>query len=119
MQLFIKACIVALGILFWSTVIYAEKADEPNNPPQKILEDINQAIRLEPDKAELYRYRGVAHKKLGQYNHALIDFSRAIQLSPNDAASYKYRGETYSKLGQFVRAIRDFNRALDLGLANA
>ena len=119
MQLFIKACIVGLGFLFCSTVIYADKADEPYNSPQKTLEDINQAIRLDPDNAKLYRHRGIALKKLGQFNQALVDFSRAIQLNPNDAGSYNERGKTYSKLGQFVRAVKDYDRALGLDPDNA
>jgi Flp pilus assembly protein TadD len=114
MQLFIKTCIFTLGFLLSSTVIFAEKADEQNNSSRQTLEDYSQAIRLDPDNAELYRNRGVAYKKLGQFYYALRDFSWAIQLDPNDAVSYNNRGHTYSKLGQFVHAIEDYDRALRL-----
>src|SRR5210317_1443090 len=98
MQLFIKTCIFTLGFLLSSTVIFAERADEHNKSSPQTLEDYNQAIRLDPDNAELYRNRGVGYKKLGQFNHALIDFSRAIQLDPDDPGNYSNRGNTYSQL---------------------
>ena len=104
MQLFIKTCIFALGFLLYSTVVDAEKADEQNNSPPQTLEDYNQAIRLDPDSAELYRNRGIIYKKQREFNHALRDFSRAIQLDPDDTGNYRNRGNTCSKLGQFVRA---------------
>ncbi len=94
MQLFIKTCIFTLGFLLSSTVIYAERADEQNKSSPQTLENFNQAIRLDPDNAELYRNRGVAYKKLGQFYYALRDFSRAIKLDPDDADSYNHRGNT-------------------------
>jgi len=119
MQLLIKALIVVLGFLICSGVIYAQQSDGSNNSPQKTLEDINQAIRSEPDNADLYRRRGIALKKMGQFNQALVDFSRSIELNPDDAGSYSERGKAYSKLGRFDAAIKDYDRALDLDPQNA
>ena len=109
-----KTCIFTLGFILSSTVIFAEKADEQNKSSRQTLEEYNQSIRLDPDNAELYRNRGVAYKKLGQFYYALRDFSRAVQLDPNDAGSYSNRGNTYSKLGQFSLAIEDYNQAIHL-----
>jgi tetratricopeptide (TPR) repeat protein len=92
MQLLSKTCIFALGLLLCATVAFAETAGKQHGSPIQTLEDYDRAILGDPDNAELYKKRGTAYKKLGQYNNAPGDFSRAIQLNANDAGCYYDRG---------------------------
>src|SRR5262249_50323939 len=52
------------------------------------ISDYNVAVRLEPDRAQLYRDRGLAHQNLKQFEKAWTDFSAAIRLAPRDAQTY-------------------------------
>ena len=42
------------------------------------ITDFDEAIRLKPDCAEAYYYRGSAKFQLGQYKSAITDFDEAI-----------------------------------------
>jgi tetratricopeptide (TPR) repeat protein len=119
MQLLSKTCIFALGLLLCATVAFAETTGKQHDSPIQTLEDYNRAILGDPDNAELYKKRGTAYKKLGQYNNALDDFSRAIRLNANDAGCYYDRGNIYRKLRRYRRAIEDFNQAIRLAPDNA
>ena len=50
--------------------------------------DLNEAIRLDPDKASYYRHRGAYWLLEGVHGHAIVDFNEAIRLDPKDANSY-------------------------------
>jgi hypothetical protein len=59
MRLILRTGILALLLLLGSTVISAEREEKAFGSPWDALKFYDNAIRLEPDKAELYRYRGV------------------------------------------------------------
>lgn len=89
-------------------------ADGKNPDPKKIIEYLNEAIRLKPDYAMAYFGRGNAYIDLGQNRRALQDFDEAIRLKPNYMEAYYNRGTTYSNMGQHQRAIQDFDTAIRL-----
>ena len=64
---------------------------------KEVLNDINQAIKLNPDSADLYNERGLINSKLRQYKKAINDFTIAIQINPELFEAYKNRGNLYSK----------------------
>jgi tetratricopeptide (TPR) repeat protein len=49
------------------------------------LEDLNQALALDPDLAEAYYFRGKAHRLLDHAEAATSDFRKYLDLAPNDA----------------------------------
>jgi len=59
--------------------------------PQKALDYLNKAIKLQPDYAETYNQRGVAHKNMGDNKLALEDFNKAISLQPDLVLAYYNR----------------------------
>ena len=95
MQLFIKTSIFTVGFLLCSTVIFAEKADKKYTFPLSTLEDYDQAIHLDPHSTRAHHNRGVAKKKLGQYQSAIKDYNQAIRLDPDNAQAYYKRGVTH------------------------
>ena len=82
--------------------------------PQKAIEYLNEAIRLEPDHPETFVSRGVAYHYLGQHQRAIEDYNEAIRLNPDYALAYNNRGIAYHNLGQHQRAIEDYNEAIRL-----
>jgi tetratricopeptide (TPR) repeat protein len=80
----------------------------------RAIQDLDQAIRRDPNYAQAFQSRGTAYSLRGQYERAIGDFNQAIQLDPKSAASFYGRGDTYNVQGQYERAIQDFDRAIRL-----
>ena len=55
----------------------------------------NQSIKLDPNDALAYSWRGSAYSNLGEMNEALADFNQSIKLDPSNAMTYEWRGVTY------------------------
>jgi len=84
---------------------------------QLAVNELNTAIRLNPNGGDAYFDRGMAYRKLGQYQRAIEDFDKAIQLDPgyaNGFGIYTERGYAYVELGQYQRAIQDFDMPIRL-----
>lgn len=78
------------------------------------LQDFNESISLNPNKALSYHDRGLAKDALEQYKDAIKDFDKAIELKLATALTYFNRGVTHKKLGLYTEAIKDFNRVIEL-----
>jgi tetratricopeptide (TPR) repeat protein len=77
------------------------------------ISDLNQAIRLDPNLANAYYYRGLASFDDKKRN----DFTQALQLNPNFAAAhlvYLERGLTYSTGRSLEGGYDDFSAAIRL-----
>ena len=59
------------------------------------IDELNEAIRLNPQFAEAYYNRGIAYYDLGQHERAIEDFDEAVRLNPQDAEAYYNRGNAY------------------------
>jgi tetratricopeptide (TPR) repeat protein len=66
--------------------------------PKKAIEYLDKAIKLQPNYAEAYNQRGVAHGNIGQNQPAIEDFNAAIRLQPDHVLAYFNRGTLYSNL---------------------
>jgi tetratricopeptide (TPR) repeat protein len=84
--------------------------------PQKAIEYLNNAIKLQPDYVDAYHNRGNAYSHLKQYQRAIEDYSKVIRLKPNDGGAYHNRGNAYSSLKQYQRAIKDYDQSIRLAL---
>ncbi|HEX8600728.1 MAG TPA: tetratricopeptide repeat protein [Chloroflexia bacterium] len=76
--------------------------------------EFSEAIRLKPDYADAYKYRGLAYRFQEKYSPAIADFTRAIELVPSDGTAYMERGTTHLYSGNYDSAITDFNRTIEL-----
>ncbi len=75
------------------------------------LEDFNQAIRLNPQDAQGYYYRGYTYYKLEDYHFAVNDFSTSIAIAPF-VENYFYRALAYSSLALDEYVLQDLNQAI-------
>ncbi|HBE32507.1 MAG TPA: peptidase C14, partial [Cyanobacteria bacterium UBA11368] len=46
------------------------------------IEDLNEALKLNPNSAKAFYNRGVAYGNKGEYDRAIADFTAAINLNP-------------------------------------
>jgi len=85
------------------------------NAAKKVIEYVDNAIKLQPDYADAYVSRGNAYSCLGQYQRTIEDCDKAISLKTTlRALAHNNRGGAYLELGQKNRAIEDFNEAIRL-----
>ncbi|GAB6269882.1 MAG: tetratricopeptide repeat protein [Smithella sp.] len=82
--------------------------------PHKAILYLSNAIKIQPNDAEMYYNRGVAYENLGQYQPAIKDYNQAISLKPAYSEAFYNRGTLYSEIGQYRQAIEDFNQAISL-----
>ena len=77
------------------------------------LDDLNEAIEIQPDWAPAYSYRGTIRAIMGDYEQAIQDYGRAIELDPDDAQAHRDRGALYYRvLADYDRALQDFTEAI-------
>jgi len=79
------------------------------------LGDFNEALKLKPNDAAIYDYRGVAYRAKGQDDKAMEDFNRAIELDPKFAKSYRDRAMIYYDRSDFDKSVADQEKAQSLG----
>lgn len=79
---------------------------------QIAVQRYNQAIRLNPNYADVHYNRGDANFILGNHAEAIEDYSRAIDLRPDDALAYHNRASAKIFAGEYEKAIEDYNQAI-------
>jgi tetratricopeptide (TPR) repeat protein len=65
-------------------------------------------------RAEVYRARGLARARLGDYAGAITDYSSALESKPDDAGIHGARGWAYLACRAYDLAADDFDRAIRL-----
>jgi len=113
---------------------YSEKKDY-----DRIIEDCNEAIRIDPNDASAYKSRGDAYRDKGEFDLAIADYARMIRLDPSYAWSnretidydraiegytqmirnnpdavwlYKKRGELYFYKDDYDHTIEDYTQVI-------
>jgi tetratricopeptide (TPR) repeat protein len=75
------------------------------------LESFESAVKLDPDRAEAYYFRGTVQL---DREKADADFTRAIALKPDYAQAYFQRGLSNDLRSRSEAALRDYTRAIEL-----
>jgi tetratricopeptide (TPR) repeat protein len=86
----------------------------PYTDPEKALEYLSEAIRLDPSHPALYALRATGYHALGRYQRAIGNYDKAIRLAPRVAEGYFARGVLYDEMGQHQQAIRDYDKSITL-----
>ena len=79
------------------------------------IEKFTMLIRLNPDDADAYAFRGQAKCLQLRYKEALEDFNKAIELQPEFAEVYDMRGVCKAELGDKVGACEDWKLSYEKG----
>jgi len=85
----------------------------------RAIADYSEAIRLNPNDAQVLSNRGNAFYYKGQLDRAIEDYDDAIRLQPDLAEAYGNRGNVYRKKGQIDRAIEEYDQAIAIEPGNA
>lgn len=83
--------------------------------PEKAINLLTQAIKINPNDAGHYGSRGVAYMLLQNPKKALEDYNKAISISKNESWLYSNRGAAYWHLGNITKAKVDAKKACSLG----
>jgi len=78
------------------------------------LQDYDEAIKLAPNNADLYRFRCRTYLKTGEYEKAVVDCTRCLELKPDSAAAHSYKGDAYLALGKYELAIKEYDISIAL-----
>jgi len=78
------------------------------------IADLDEALRIDPQRVTALRLRGVCLAKLGRHDEAFVDLDRAIELGRGDARSYIQRAEANYAIGRYRESLHDYEQALRL-----
>ncbi len=81
---------------------------------QNSSEQLDQALRLNPNLSTVRGLRGLYFQRSGNFREALAEFQSAATIEPNNPAWYVSIGESYSKLGDLIRALEAYQYATTL-----
>jgi tetratricopeptide (TPR) repeat protein len=81
---------------------------------ENALEDLNEAIRLDPNRARYFSNRGLVYDRLDEFERAIADYNEALRRDTTDAQTYCNRGRAYRATKDDDRAIKDYNQAVQL-----
>ncbi|KAJ8011727.1 hypothetical protein DPEC_G00061240 [Dallia pectoralis] len=84
--------------------------------PQKALEELNEALKGNPDNAEWFCQRAYAHLQMANYNCAVVDAKKAQELNPSLALAFLRTGIAEYHLNHFAssHAALTHGRSLDV-----
>jgi tetratricopeptide (TPR) repeat protein len=85
----------------------------------RAIADYSEALRLRPASgADVYKLRGRAYYRNGDYKHAVADYDEQLKLDPKDVGTLLNRGDALRAMGEFARAGADYNMAVKLAPDN-
>jgi Flp pilus assembly protein TadD len=87
-----------------------KKAEDGNCT--QALQDLEWALRADPQDAMLYSYRAIVKRKIGDKQGAIADLNQALKLNPQDAIVLRNRGKLRLQIGDFLGAQADLNQAV-------
>jgi tetratricopeptide (TPR) repeat protein len=74
----------------------------------------DEAIRLDPDFAEAYNQRAIAHYLQEEFQFSIADCWRAAERMPCHFGAWAGMGHCYAHLGQREEALESYQRALEI-----
>jgi lipoprotein NlpI len=86
---------------------------------EKAIDDLSNAIRLQPNLGEAFRVRGNTLSQMGQHARAVRDLDSAVQVSPENYQAFYNRGVEHFYLGRFEAAAADLAHAVNIKPSHA
>src|SRR5438874_3362643 len=85
---------------------------------QDALNDLNEAIKINPRDARAYEQRAAVEMRINDYDKALADYEEAIKTNPGEIRYHLYRSYIYELRGDIQNAMADTDRALKIDSKN-
>ena len=83
------------------------------------IRDCEEAIRLQPGKAQAYADRAKAWAGKGDKERAQADYEAAMRIDPNNPTLLREQGTVWRQFGDLDRALATFDQAIRLGFSDA
>ena len=78
------------------------------------LDDLNQALVIDPNSVMAYNNRGTVYFDKKDYDRAISSHSKALEIAPNDPHSFYNRGNAHLSKNDLDRAIDDYTQCLNI-----
>jgi tetratricopeptide (TPR) repeat protein len=85
---------------------------------QDALNDLNEAIRINPRDAHAFEQRAAIEMKMIDYEKALADYGAAININPGEIKYHLYRGYIYELRSDIPNAMAETDAALKISSKN-
>ncbi|MFV0421096.1 tetratricopeptide repeat protein [Oleidesulfovibrio sp.] len=95
----------------WFAMAHVLWKDNTCTDPDKAIEYLDKALKIEPDYTQALLRRGLAYSEQQRWEPAFADMSRAVRLAPS-AETYTWRGLVMLRMGNALGAIKDTTRAI-------
>lgn len=83
------------------------------------IEELNEALRLNPGYVEVHNNLAVTYDKTGRHDEALGHLNEALRLNPAYAEAHGNLGNLYARLGRCEEAVEELKEAIRLKPAYA
>src|SRR5262249_28258844 len=87
----------------------AKEALRAESTLRRALENLDEAVALDPNDVQSHTYRGRTRLFLGDYRGAAADFTRALKDTPKDTRLLFQRGMALFGAGANEAALKDFD----------
>src|SRR5437870_10721506 len=81
---------------------------------QDALNDLNEAIKINPRDARAYEQRAAVEMRINDYDKALADYGEAIKTNPGEIRYHLYRSYINELRGDIQNAMADTDAALKI-----
>lgn len=100
---------------------YSRRAEELRRlgMRKEALDDINQALTMEPVNVATNVLRGRVYFEDGMFPEAVANLGQAIKIDPKFAGSYELRARAYLRMKEYSKALDDANTVLQDDPTNA
>jgi tetratricopeptide (TPR) repeat protein len=95
----------------------AVKLGQENKYAESIV-CLDRVIRINPNIASAWHYKGTALNVLGQFQEAIICLKKTIELQPNWCETWNQKGIACANLQKYSEAIKCFDEAIRLDKDN-
>jgi tetratricopeptide (TPR) repeat protein len=85
---------------------------------QDALNDLGEAIKINPRDAHAYEQRAAIEMKINDYDRALADYEMAVKANPGEIKYHLYRGYIFELRGDLQNAMADTDAALKISSKN-
>jgi tetratricopeptide (TPR) repeat protein len=96
--------------------LHRAKAEIALNLPEKAVDDLTEAIRLDPKNPDALRWRSEMYVKLGNHRGVVTDLTALFDQGVETSPLYAERGAARQHLGQYQMAADDYGKAIRLRL---
>lgn len=78
------------------------------------LKFFDEALKLDPNNAEIYHSKGLSLRVMGDNSEALRNYEKAIELNPNEKEYYLGKASVLKDLSRYNEAKKFYEKALEL-----